>query len=69
MAITVNVIKRVFSYSSISLPDPGLNLTPEEVKDIYSATYPELITASIVGPVKKGANLVFTFEKQVGTKG
>ena len=58
-----------FSYSGLTLPDPGKGLSLEEVRDVYAATYPELISASIEGPEKKGNNLVYTFKKGVGTKG
>ncbi len=69
MTIQTTVLTRTFSYSGLTLPDPGKSLSPEEVRDIYAATYPELISASIEGPEKKGNNLVYTFKKGVGTKG
>ncbi len=69
MTIQTTVLTRTFSYSGLTLPDPGKSLSPEEVCDIYAATYPELISASIEGPEKKGNNLVYTFKKGVGTKG
>lgn len=69
MAIETKVLTRTFSYSGMTLPDPGKGLSPEEVRDVYAATYPELISAAIEGPDKKGDNLVYTFKKGVGTKG
>lgn len=69
MTIQTTVLTRTFSYSGLTLPDPGKSLSPEDVRDIYAATYPELISASIEGPEKKGNNLVYTFKKGVGTKG
>jgi len=69
MTIQTTVLTRTFSYSGLTLPDPGKSLSPEEVRDIYAATYPELISASIEGPEKKGNNLVYTFKKGLGTKG
>jgi PRTRC genetic system protein C len=53
----------------MALPDPGKLLSLEEVRDVYSAAYPELVSASIEGPEKRGDNLVYTFKKGVGTKG
>jgi hypothetical protein len=44
-------------------------MTPEQVKDVYSATYPEITSASIEGPEHKGGKLVYTFRRAVGTKG
>ncbi|MFA6120893.1 MAG: PRTRC system protein C [Sideroxydans sp.] len=69
MAIQTTILKRTFAYSGLTLPDPGSGLSLEEVRDVYAATYPELISASIEGPEKKGDNLVYTFKKGVGTKG
>jgi PRTRC genetic system protein C len=69
MTIVTAALSRSFSYNGVALPDPGANLTLEEVRDVYSASFPEIVSASIEGPVKKGKNLVFTFLKGVGTKG
>ena len=69
MAVQVTAMTRSFSYNGVTLPDPGKTLTPEQVRDVFSATYPELTTASIEGPEMKGAKLVYTFRKAVGTKG
>lgn len=68
MPIAVQEIKRVFRYNGIALPDvPGLD--PREVRDLYSAQYPELISAEIeAGEVRDGTK-EFTFRKAVGTKG
>lgn len=65
----VQKLTRVFKYNGTSLPDPGTDMTPEEVRDLYSATYAELATASIEGPEPKGNQLVYSFRKAVGTKG
>ncbi|NHR04467.1 PRTRC system protein C [Chromobacterium haemolyticum] len=69
MAIKTIVLKRTFKYGSINLPDPGSNLSIEQVLDTYAAAYPELITAVVEGPVEKGGVLVYEFRKAVGTKG
>lgn len=68
MAIAIMEIKRAFRYNGIQLPDvPGLALV--EVRDLYSAQYPELISAEIeTGEVIEGVQ-EFTFRKAVGTKG
>ena len=49
MTITVQKLQRSFAYNGIALPDPGCELSPEQVRDVYSATYPEITTASIEG--------------------
>jgi len=68
MSIEISPIRRVFRYNGIALPDvPGLE--PREVRDLYSAQYPELISADIeAGEVSDGLQ-EFSFRKAVGTKG
>ena len=68
MTIEVSEIRRVFRYNGVQLPDvPGM--APREVRDLYSAQYPELISAEIeAGEVHNGVQ-EYTFRKAVGTKG
>ncbi len=68
MTIAVNEIQRVFRYNGVALPDvPGM--TPREVRDLYSAQYPELISAEVeAGEVVNGVQ-EYIFRKAVGTKG
>lgn len=65
----INQLKRVFKYNGVTLPDPSPDMTPDEVRDLYSATYAELATASVDEPETKGNQLVYLFRKAVGTKG
>ena len=69
MTIQTTTLTRAFSYGGMTLPDPGKSLSLEEVRDVYSAAYPELISAAIEGPEKRGDTLIYTFKKGVGTKG
>lgn len=68
MTIAINEIRRVFRYNGVQLPDvPGMEA--REVRDLYSAQYPELISAEIeAGEVRDGVQ-EYTFRKAVGTKG
>lgn len=68
MTIAINEIRRVFRYNGVQLPDvPGME--PREVRDLYSAQYPELISAEVeAGEVRDGVQ-EYTFRKAVGTKG
>ena len=68
MTITVQKLQRSFAYNGIALPDPGCELSPEQVRDVYSATYPEITTASIEGPHQKGYRLIYTFRGALSTK-
>ena len=68
MSIEVTPIVRTFTYNGILLPDvPGL--APREVRDLYSAQDPELVSAEVeAGEVANGRQ-DFTVRKAVGTKG
>ena len=68
MAIDIQEIKRSYRYNGITLPDvPGLS--PREVRDLYSAQYPELVSAEIdAGEIANGRQEI-TFRRAVGTKG
>ena len=54
MALEIKGLQRVFKFrkgsSEIELADPDNSLSPNEVMDFYSMTYPELTTASVHGP-------------------
>jgi len=68
MTIEVKEVTRQYRCNGITLPDiPGLS--PKEVRDVYSAQYPELISADIEqGEVRNGVQEI-TFKRAVGTKG
>jgi len=69
MAIEVKPIVRKFSYQGIALDDPGQNMTPDEVRDLYSLTYGELTTAEVIDHgIENGAH-TYELRKQVGQKG
>lgn len=67
--IDVNPLTRVFTYNGLTLPDPSPDMTPEQVRDIYSATYAEIGTAAIDGPKFEGNRMVFEFTRAVRDKG
>jgi len=69
MALQTQTLKRAFRYNSVSLPDPGPQYTLEQVRDLFAATYPEIVNAAIEGPEEKNGELVYTFRRAVGTKG
>jgi PRTRC genetic system protein C len=67
--VTVTPAVRTFAYSSITLPDPNPKLSPEEVKSLLAAQYPELATAAINGPEVVGDKLRYEFVRAIGSKG
>ena len=73
MALEIKGLQRVFKFrkgsSEIELADPDNSLSPNEVMDFYSMTYPELTTATVHGPVIKEDKAVYEFKTTIGTKG
>jgi PRTRC genetic system protein C len=69
MPIEIKPLKRTFTFNAVKLPDPGSSFTPEEVKDLYSAQYPDLTTATISEPETNGDTIAYKFVRNVGTKG
>jgi len=69
MTITAKALPRVFSYNGAELADPSPELSPEDVKSIYAANFPELVNASIEDPVVKEDRIVISFTRTAGAKG
>jgi PRTRC genetic system protein C len=65
----VEQMERKFTYNGVRLPDPGSELSVDEVRDTYSAAYPEIATASLEGPEAVGNRLVYRFSRAIGSKG
>ena len=69
MSISIARLVREFVYNGVNFVDPGPTFSPEEVRDLYSAQYPELTTAAIEGPVYEGEIARYTFLRAAGAKG
>ena len=68
MSIEVKEIVRRYRYNGVTLPDVA-GMSQKEIRDLYSAQYPELISAEIeTGEVVDGVQEI-TFKRAVGTKG
>lgn len=59
---------RRFVYDEREFDDPDPDLTPEQVRDMMSATFPELVNATHEVE-KRGDDEIITFKRTVGTKG
>ena len=68
MALIKTNVERVFMYDELNLPDPSPSMSHLEVLDHYSGMYPELISASVEVDKEEG-KYVYTFSKNLGTKG
>jgi len=69
MTISVTKLIREFTYNGMTFVDPGAAFSPDDVRDLYSAQYPELTTAAIDGPEFKGEVAHFKFVRAAGAKG
>jgi PRTRC genetic system protein C len=65
----IQTLEREFNYNGVKLPDPNPHMSVEEVKEMYSAQYPELLTAAIEGPEMIDGKMMFKFVRAVGSKG
>jgi len=69
MALEIIKLVRQFSYNGMNFMDPGAAFTPDQVRDVYSAQYPELTTAAVDGPEVKDGIARYTFVRAAGAKG
>ncbi len=68
-AIATQHLLREFYYNGVRMPDPGPQLSVDQVRELLTPTYPEIATASVSGPEDKGTVLRYTFNRAIGTKG
>ncbi|TCK33403.1 PRTRC genetic system protein C [Paraburkholderia sp. BL8N3] len=69
MSISVAAVTREFVYNGMNLADPGAAFTPDQVRDLYTAQYPELTTAAVDGPEIKDTVMRYKFVRAAGAKG
>ncbi|RQZ67458.1 PRTRC system protein C [Burkholderia sp. Bp9004] len=69
MSISIAVLVREFTYNGMALLDPGPTFSPDQVRDLYTAQYPELTTAAVDGPEMKGGVAHYKFVRAAGAKG
>lgn len=70
MALTKQMMTRVFNYAGVRLPDPDPTMSLTEVRDFFASTgRPELTSAEVRGPEVIGAEQVYTLHRVTGTKG
>jgi PRTRC genetic system protein C len=67
--MTIETMNREFRYDQLRLPDPNPRLTVDEVRTAFSATYPEIATATLTGPEAVGNKLVYHFTKAIEIRG
>lgn len=68
-SLKVEALHREFFYNGVRIPDPGPELTVEQVRDLLTPNYPEIATASVSGPEATSTVLRYTFSRAIGSKG
>jgi len=68
-SLKTEVLLREFHYNGIRIPDPGPELTVDQVRDLLTPAYPEIATATVSGPEDTGLVLRYSFSRAIGTKG
>ena len=69
MSISIAELVREFAYNGMTLLDPGPSFSPDQVRDLYTAQYPELTTATVDGPEINGGVARYKFVRAAGAKG
>ena len=69
MSISIAALVREFTYIGLALLDPGPAFSADQVRDLYTAQYPELTTAAVDGPDIKGEVAHYKFVRAAGAKG
>lgn len=73
MALEIKGLGRVFKMKKdnavLTLNDPDVNMSLNEVMDFYSMTYPELTTATVHGPELGEDMAIYEFKTTIGVKG
>ncbi len=69
MSLTPLAVRRIFIYNGRILPDPDPQMTPEAVKQFYSAIHADLTNAAVEGGNFEGDTQTYEFRRGVGTKG
>jgi PRTRC genetic system protein C len=70
--LQTTALERIFLHKEkgieVRLNDPGEVFSPEAVLNFYSATYPILTNAQIIGPEIKDDEIQYRFESTMGPK-
>ncbi|WP_263356617.1 PRTRC system protein C [Acidicapsa ligni] len=67
--LKTTVLLREFYYNGVRIPDPGPEMTVDQVRDLLTPRFPEIATASVEGPEDTGNVLRYKFSRAIGEKG
>jgi PRTRC genetic system protein C len=63
------ILKRVFHYKGMELPDPNPQLPPPKCLEILAGQFPELINAKVEPPSEEGGLQTFQLRVSAEVKG
>lgn len=67
--LKTEVLLREFYFNGVRIPDPGPEMTVEQVRELLTPTYPEISTATLTGPEATDSTMRYTFSRAIGSKG
>ena len=67
--LKTTVLLREFFYNGVRIPDPGPEMSLDQVRDLLTPKFPEIATATVSGPEDMGTALRYSFNRAIGTKG
>ena len=68
-ALKTEVLLREFYFNGVRIPDPGPELSVDQVRDLLAPRFPEIATAEVQGPEDIGSALRYKFTRAIGEKG
>ena len=67
--LKTSTLPREFVFNGARIPDPDPQMTIDQVRDLFTPSYPEIATATMTGPEDTGTSLRYSFSRAIGSKG
>jgi len=67
--LKTSALPREFAFNGTRIPDPDPQMSIEQVRDLLTPSYPEIATATMIGPEDTGTSLRYSFSRAIGSKG
>jgi PRTRC genetic system protein C len=68
-ALKTSVLPRELVFNGSRIPDPDPQMSVDQIRDLLTPSYPEIATATMVGPEDTGTSLRYSFSRAIGSKG
>jgi PRTRC genetic system protein C len=67
--LKTSTLPREFVFNGARIPDPDPQMSIDQVRDLFTPSYPEIATATMTGPEDTGTSLRYSFSRAIGSKG